>query len=197
MKPLFSKRLCAYFIDLIIILFISGFVTSFIPISEKTKVLTEQMNEVVTLASEKQISFEKYSAEINNINYDLTKETVISNLLSIIIYILYFVIYPVYNNGQTIGKKMFKLKIMNTKEKKLTFNNLLFRELLLHGIALNIIVNILILFIDKNGFITFSNIFNIAQEIVLFAIIIMIIIKKDGRGLHDVLGNTMVINREE
>lgn len=197
MKPLFSRRLCAYLIDIIIVLFISVSVTSFIPTSEKVKTLTEKMNEVVTLASEKEISFEKYSTEINNINYDLTKETVISNLLSIIIYILYFVIYPVYNNGQTIGKKLLKLKVINIKEKKLTFNNLLFRELLLHSIALNIIINIVVLFVNENSFISINNILNITQEAILFVIIIMIITRKDGRGFHDILGNTMVINKEE
>lgn len=197
MKPLFSKRILSYFIDLFIVFCISALITSFIPISEKAQGLSENMNDVVSMLSEKKIDFKQYANEINNINYELTKETVISTLVSIIVYILYFVVYPVYNNGQTVGKKMFRLKIINSKNQQLTFNNLLFREMILHSIALNIIVTVLVLFLNKSQFISLSNMLSIIQEIIFIVIIIMIILKKDGRGLHDIVGNTIVISEEE
>ena len=76
-------------------------------------------------------------------------------------------------------------------------NNLLIRTLILHGIAVNLISLILILIINKSSFLYVNNVLNYLQYLVLVTILFMVILTKNGRGLHDVLSNTIVVNEEE
>lgn len=197
MKPFFTKRCGAYIIDVIIVFLISALITSFIPVSQKAETISENIIDLSTGVSENKIALEKYNDELQNLNYELIKETVIVSLANIVVYLLYFVVYPVYNNGQTVGKKLFKLKIINKNNEPLNMNNLLVRTLILHKIAINLISLTLILIISKSSFIFINNILNCFQYLIFGIILFMIILNKNGRGLHDVLSNTIVVNEEE
>ena len=109
MKAQFSKRCFAYIIDVFIVLVLSSLITGLIPISEKAQNLTETLNDVVNKTTEKEISITEYNKLLKDINYDLSKETIMTSLITIVIYLLYFVVLPMYNNSQTFGKKMLKL----------------------------------------------------------------------------------------
>ena len=197
MKPFFTKRLFGYIIDLIIIMLLTSLVTAFIPTSEKAKGLTNNLNDMANEITEKETNIKTLSTEINKINYELSRETVINSLVIIVIYILYFVVYPVYNNGQTIGKKLSKLKIITNTGDKLSINNMLFREFILHSIAFNLLTTLVVMVLNNEQFLICSNILSIIQMIMFAAIIFMVVIRKDGRGLHDIVGNTIVVNEEE
>lgn len=197
MKPFFTKRCGAHIIDVIIVFLISALITSFIPVSQKAETISENIIDLSTGVSENKIALEKYNDELQNLNYELIKETVIVSLANIVVYLLYFVVYPVYNNGQTFGKKLFKLKIINKNNEPLNMNNLLVRTLILHKIAINLISLTLILIISKSSFIFINNILNCFQYLIFGIILFMIILNKNGRGLHDVLSNTIVVNEEE
>jgi len=197
LKPFFTKRCGAHIIDVIIVFLISALITSFIPVSQKAETISENIIDLSTGVSENKIALEKYNDELQNLNYELIKETVIVSLANIVVYLLYFVVYPVYNNGQTFGKKLFKLKIINKNNEPLNMNNLLVRTLILHKIAINLISLTLILIISKSSFIFINNILNCFQYLIFGIILFMIILNKNGRGLHDVLSNTIVVNEEE
>lgn len=197
MKPYFTKRCLAYFIDIVMVFVISSLLSGVIPITEKAQLASENIMDLTMRVSEEQISKEKYNTELQSLNYELIKETVIISLINIVVYLLYFVVYPVYNNGQTIGKRTQKLKIVNKNNKEASMNSLLIRTLVLHGIAINIISLILILALNKNSFILINNILSYLHYLILIIVIFMIILSKNGRGLHDILANTKVINEEE
>lgn len=196
MKPYFLKRLVSYLIDLIIIFMLATFVTSFVPINDKTKQLTEEMTKTLENASNKESEIKKEVTKTSDVIYQLSRETVINSLITITTYILYFVVLPVYNNGQTLGKKVMKLKIKSLNGSGLTINNMLFREMILHSILFNIISTILVMILDKENFIISNYILSCIQMIFFVIIIIMIVIRNDGRGLHDIIGNTIVENEE-
>lgn len=198
MKPMFTKRVLSYLVDIIIVFTFVGLLTSLIPISEKAKKINDDIVDIYKSVSEKEINYKTYSKTLMSYNYDLSKETVINTLVTIVIYILYFVIYPLVNKGQTIGKKLTKIKIVNIdKTKKLTTNNMLIREFILHGIIFDLLMIVLILFINKKTYMFINGTVGFVEIIVSISILLMIIIRKDGRGLHDLLGNTIVINEEE
>ena len=196
MKPYFLKRLGSYLIDLMIIFMLATFVTSFVPINDKTKQLTEEMTKTLEDASNKESEIKKEVTKTSDVIYQLSRETVINSLITITTYILYFVVLPVYNNGQTLGKKVMKLKIKSLNGNGLTINNMLFREMILHSILFNIISTILVMILDKENFIISNYILSCIQMIFFVIIIIMIVIRNDGRGLHDIIGNTIVENEE-
>lgn len=188
MKVHFYKRLLAYSIDLIIIVFISFIFVSFIPVS---KSVIESQNELVNILSNVDSnSFDIYS-RVLDLNYVLSKGTVIRTLMSTIIYILYFMVYPMYNNGQTVGKKIFKIKIVAYKN-DLTFNNLIIRGLLLYGMWYNLVDLIIILFLNKNMYFKASSCLQVINSMFILISVAMVLIRKDGRGLHDIIGSTVV-----
>jgi len=197
MKVPFTKRIIAYFIDFIIVMVISTVITGFIPIGDKTNKIVKQQNEIVQNFYDNKISAEEYYESMKDLNYDLSKETFLIHLVTIVIYIIYFVVYPVYNKGQTFGKKLMKIKIKNIDNKEITTNNLLIRSLILYGLGTNLIILILIMFLSKELFIDANNALTLLQNIITTITIFMIMLKKNGRGLHDVLSCTMVVNEEE
>lgn len=197
MKAQFSKRCFAYIIDVFIVLVLSSLITGLIPISEKAQNLTETLNDVVNKTTEKEISITEYNKLLKDINYDLSKETIMTSLITIVIYLLYFVVLPMYNNSQTFGKKMMKLELKTSDGGKPTINNLLFRALILYGLANNLIGLILIMFLKKPIYINVTSVLNTFQTSIIVISIVMMIISKDGRGIHDLVGNTVVINKEE
>ena len=197
MKAQFSKRCFAYIIDVFIVLVLSSLITGLIPISEKAQNLTETLNDVVNKTTEKEISITEYNKLLKDINYDLSKETIMTSLITIVIYLLYFVVLPMYNNSQTFGKKMMKLELKTSDGGKPTINNLLFRALILYGLANNLIRLILIMFLKKPIYINVTSVLNTFQTSIIVISIVMMIISKDGRGIHDLVGNTVVINKEE
>lgn len=196
MKIPFTKRFLSYLIDIIIIFMLSTFITSFVPTSQKVKQLTEELNQSLkTEVEEKDINDQL--TKTSDITYQISKETVITSLITITTYILYFVVLPVYNKGQTLGKRAMKIKIKNVTNRELTINNMLFREMILHNILINIISTILVMILNKNQYMISNYILSCIQMTFFVIIIIMIVIRNDGRGLHDIMGNTIVTNEEE
>lgn len=197
MKPLITKRFASYVIDMIIVLLIASVISSFIPTSEKVKQITKNLNETLKVEENETTDIKAVYEEAAKINYELSKETVISTLVSICVYILYFIVLPVYNNGQTVGKRLMKIKIKNVNDSKLTMNNMLFREMILHNIFFNIVLTMLIIVLDKNNYLMFNTIIEAIQMLIFISTLVMIVVRNDGRGLHDLIGGTVVINEEE
>ena len=197
MKPLTIKRFTSYIIDIIVVFLLATLITSFIPMSEKAKEMTKNLTETMKVEKTENVDIKSVYEEAARLNYELSKETVINTLVSIAVYILYFIVLPVYNNGQTVGKRAMKLKITNASGSKLTMNNMLFREMILHNILFNIILTMLIVVLNKNNYLTASIIIEVMQVSISISILIMIIVRNDGRGLHDLIGGTVVINEED
>ena len=56
------------------------------------------------------------------------------NIINCVIIILYFVVLPLYKNGQTLGKKIFKIKIVREDKEDLTANELIIRNIVVNGL---------------------------------------------------------------
>ena len=196
MKAPLIKRLFAYIVDIIIVTVVASIITGFIPTSEKVDSLQQKLYEVQNNVTEQKIDIKKLYSENNDISYEINREMVIQNILIITIYLLYFVVVPMYNNGQTLGKKVAKIKISSSLNSEVTMNGMLIRGLVLHGIARDLVAVILIVILKKSLYLNVNSVINILQEAIDIIILFMIMFRKDGRGLHDILGKTKVIEEE-
>ena len=196
MKVSFSKRLAAYILDIMIVTLVSSFITGLIPTNEKTNSLMENYYDLENGITEEKIDISDFYKEMNSINYELNREMVIQNIIIVTIYLLYFVVIPMYNNGQTVGKKVVRIRITSCSL-DLNMNNMLIRSLILYGIARDIISIILILLLSKDKFINANIILNVVQVLINIVILFMIVFKNDGRGFHDILGKTKVIEEDK
>ena len=195
-KAVSYKRILAYLFDILIVTLISSLFTSFIPLSDEYHDKYNELSNVVTSYQEGEIEEKEYLEKVNDISYVISKETVSTSIVTVVITTIYFVVVAYYMNGQTIGKKITKLQIVSTENKKLTMNNYLIRSLIVDSIFMNIINIVLILVLEKGMFLkaneVVSTVFG-AFYVLLFA---MILFKEDGRGLHDILAKTPVVEKE-
>lgn len=197
MPAQFNKRFFAYIIDIFIVLVIANLITMFIPISEKTQDYYKELQITQKKMYDKEIDVKEYTDIVLEDNYNISKGTVLISLTSIIIYILYFVVYQVYNNGQTVGKKLMKIKVKSITDESLSINTMLFRALIIYGIAANIINLILILLLKKELYLSISNTISIIQSLIVIISAFMILFSKQKRGIHDIITKTEVVNKED
>lgn len=197
MPAQFNKRFFAYIIDIFIVLAITNILTMFIPISEKTQEYYKELQTAQEKLYDKEISIKEYTDIALESNYNITKGTILISLTSIIVYILYFVVYQVYNNGQTVGKKLMKIKVKPIKDETLSINTMLFRALIIYGIAANIINLIFILLLKEDIYLSLSNTISVIQSLIVIISIFMILFSKQKRGIHDIITKTEVINKED
>lgn len=197
MPAQFNRRFFAYIIDIFIVLVIANLITMFIPISEKTQDYYKELQTTQKKMYDKEIDVKEYTDIVLENNYNISKGTVLISLTSIIIYILYFVVYQVYNNGQTVGKKLMKIKVKSITDESLSINTMLFRALIIYGIAANIINLILILLLKKELYLSISNTISIIQSLIVIISVFMILFSKQKRGIHDIITKTEVVNKED
>ncbi len=195
-KAYFIQRVVAYIIDIIFITIISSLITMPFVNNNNVAKLNEEMNNAAQNYTEKKIDMDTYVNQTLDISYQEAKETGLSNVISIIVLVLYFVVFQIYNNGQTIGKKLLKIKIVKNDNSELTMNNMIIRELFNSFILVNIIVSVVILF-GKNAYFYGAVSIELLQYIFIIVTMFMIMIRKDGRGLPDMMANTKVISSEE
>ena len=194
MKPASYKRVFAYLIDILMIACIGVLIGGFIPVSEKYEAASVELTDTLKDYTDKKIDEETYIEKVNDINYTLSKESLATSIITVVIYIGYFVILPYYWNSQTVGKKIMKIKIAPiNEEKKLTMNNYLIRALIIDSILSSIISIVLLLIFNKANYIIIDNF--VSNFFMYFYIIsfIMILFRKDGMSLHDFIARTKVV----
>jgi len=246
-RPLL-KRVCAYMIDLFIIITISSLISSVpglnkemeeyqetyneyqekyneyseyltlleesykdeeINEEEYTKLIeSEQYQEIISSRyDDNAISKEEYKEIVVEINenfdtiakdyiYLLNKKGVSNSIITLVCTLLYFGVVQYFLKGQTIGKRLFKLKVVSNSDKKLNILNYLFRSLVVNDVLLNSVGIIFLITTSKTVYQHANNIIGTIISLVEAIIIFLVLTREDGRGLHDLLFNTKVISVE-
>lgn len=193
-KPYIFKRVIAYIIDMFVIVLISSLLLNFVvkdeSYIENSNKLVELMNK--TVAAE--ISNEEYEKQYNELNYEITKSTVDVTLIMSAVSLVYYVIFCYCRDGRTLGKQLMGMKLVSNNGKKLHINNYLIRSLLINQILLDIVSSAMIIFLSKNAYNTWYNNFSTVYSIFLITSLVFMFYRNDGRGLHDILANTKVVN---
>lgn len=192
-KAMFSQRVLAFLIDLVLLSMITSLITMFIPMNDTATKLYEEQNRVLEGYVDGSVSMEEYVNQMVDLGYDISRQTVIVSIVTIVISLLYYVVYPCYNNGQTFGKKLMKIKIKKTNDTELSMNDLLIRSMINNSILVNIINVILVLFLSKNLYLSTSSLVSFIQYLVLIISLIMIAFTKNAQGLHDKVCKTEVV----
>lgn len=192
MKASFFKRLGAFIIDYFIVIFIISMITMGFS-SSATNDISKKASELVSDYQNEKITAEEYTEEYSKLSYELQKSNVNMNIASITLYVGYFIIFATLNRGQTLGKKLFKIKVVSKDNKDVNVWNMLIRSLLIYNLISAIFSVIFVNFLSVDAF---TNVYMIIGYIEYFIMIVsffMVTYKKDGRGLHDIIAGTNVI----
>ena len=83
--------------------------------------------------------------ELIDAYYDTSRAQGIVALCELVVIVAYYIVYQIYNDGQTIGKKMMKLKVVSRKD-ELTMNQMIFRTCLSTPMVINLFSLFIIIF---------------------------------------------------
>lgn len=190
---MFKKRFFAFIIDLIIVFLITFVIDMIIPISDNAQKLSEELFDLNNNFIDGNIGIDMFINQYSIINYGLEKELFLSSLISVVVNILYFVLYPLYNGGQSFGKKYIGIKIVSKDDNTVSSNQLIFRYLLMNGIGSSIISLCFIFLLNDLSYMYVVLILSILQFIVAISSIFMVLYRNDKRSLPDLIAGTKVI----
>ena len=193
MKADFFKRIFAYMIDYFIILLVLSFITANINIGSD---ITEKVNNLTNEYKNGNITIEEYNEEVLPLNYELTKRKLPVNVITCVIIIGYYIVFAYFNKGQTLGKKICKIRIVNDKGERASIWNILIRSLFIYGIITTLYSLISINFLDIESFNYSVSVVSVIECLFIVVSLLMMLYKKDGRGLHDIVAKTKVIGED-
>lgn len=192
MKASFIKRLIAYIIDIIIFSLIFEIFTMIIPDNNNIAVLNQQLSNLSESVLNEQLSLSAYFYQYSSIVHSIDKELFLSNLFNFILMIGYFVMLPFYYNGQTLGKKLLKIKIIKEQD-DLSINDLLLRNCVINGLLYSLICFALVFLVSDLTYLIIISILGFIQILLVIISVFMILYRKDKKGLHDLWCKTSVV----
>ena len=192
-KPYFFPRLVAYIIDVTLVSIVCSGILFLFPKNENYSKYLKEYQEVQTNFIDNKIEADEYIHKVADITYDIDYSNVLSMIVEVVLLILYFIVFQFYNKGQTFGKKLMKLRVVNNNGNELTLNQVTCRALIIDSILINLFMIATLLFSGRNYYYYASLSLQILSGIIIFVTLMMIFFRKDGRGLHDVVTGTKVI----
>lgn len=191
-KALFIQRFMAFIIDILLVTIVAAIIsTPFVDVDESDKLQKKTM-QIMEKFNSKKITANEYINEYKDTYYKIQRNNGLVSIVTIFLNVLYFVVFQLYNKGQTIGKKLMKIRVVSD-DGELFANQMIYRSLLSNFILMDLICFCLMLFSPKNIFFFGSVIVEFIQYIIVFISVIMIMRKNDGRAIHDKLAHTTVV----
>ena len=192
MKATFYERLASYIIDFLIVSSLLSIICYKLPDNSNTYI--EEINTIYESYTNNEITPTDFANKYLDIVYNEEKKDILTPTISVILTIGYFIVFQYLNNGQTLGKKILKIQVVdkNTNTPP-SFLKGTIRTIFILNIASNIITIILRTCANKNTYLITSTILSIFNWIFLVITIVLMISKSSCRGLHDLMANTIVI----
>ena len=192
-KAYFFPRLIAYFIDMLIIIIIAGAVSFVIPSNKNVEMLNKELKSLQNEFLQKEIEEQEFLDRGKILVYESDYANSAGIIIQVITIILYFIVFQFYNNGQTFGKKLVGIKVINNDGGKLTFNSMVYRSLIVNSIFVSFINLCCLVFMKSETYYYLSAATQMVNGIIFLIIIVMVLFKKNGRGIHDVIYGTKVV----
>lgn len=189
---MFKKRLCAYLIDILLVVVVLIIVDSFIPMSNNYVNLNNELVQVSDNFVKNETSFSTYFNQMSSINHSMDKEIFFISLIDVVISIFYFIVLPLYNKGQTFGKKLMKIKIVEDG-KMLFSNSLIIRYFLMSGFGVSFINLCTVYFVNDFYYNVLGLILLFLQFLVVIISVFMVLYRNDRKSLPDLIAGTKVI----
>lgn len=190
MKATIKERLIAYLIDSLIVVSLINILCINLPINEEAGMKNlEHINNEYLIGN---ITDKEYKENTQEILYNYKKNNIIPEIISLIMTFAYYVVFQYTNNGQTLGKKLMKIQVVNKKtSNRVNIFKGFIRTLFIYNIFSGIIGIVTIYTLNSNLYFNIYEVTLIFENI--FIIITAILINKKNVGLHDMLSGTKVI----
>lgn len=191
MKASFIKRLGAFIIDTMILSVIFSLIT--IGFNTDTSNINKKLTTMLEQYENSEITIEEYSDKVTTLNYKLQKSSIMVNTVNVVLYVGYFIVFGYLNKGQTLGKKICKIKVVNKDNGRPSIWNMVVRSLFIYGVF-TLLFSVIFVNILNNKIFTYGyTIVTYIEAIFMIICFFMVLYRKDGKGLHDIMAKTYVI----
>ncbi len=197
MKAKLWRRIVALVIDLIFISLLSSLVISLPIFNNQSDDLSKTFINLTNDYLQGKVTREEYNNRNLELSYQLERKTYVASIINIVIILAYFSCFDYFLEGQTIGKKLLKIKLKSYNGKKNNIFQFILREFIASFIYVEFINLILVFTLKKSTYISSYNLISNLCLLLYAACFIVVLFREDGRGIHDFLANTMVIDAKE
>ena len=192
-KALFIQRFAAFILDVFIVSMVASMIAyPFLDMNSIDK-LSESSTQIVEDYMKQEISIEEYTNESISVSYEKKKKQGILSLITIFLNILYFVVFQIKNDGQTIGKKLLKIKVSSNDGNQLTMNQMIFRSLIINSILIDMVNFCVLLFTNQMAYFYGVGILSMIQFTIIAASGFMVMFSEKRQGIHDLIAHTDVV----
>ena len=193
------RRISAYLIDYLFIFLIITMLSQIRVLNPTYDEYYEAYDRYMEIYDDLSVdnALEIAESEYQEVNYDLSRYSVSISIISLVVYLVYFVGFQKWNKNQTLGKKMFNIEVVSNDGKSASWLQILLREVIIYNIVWEILVIISIFVFNYEGYMIASSVLSLIAGIILWVSVLFIIFRKDGRGLHDIIAKTKVVGKEQ
>ena len=191
-KAFLSQRLLAFLIDVFIVSLLSSILAYPFVDSKKLDSLEKDYIEIMEKFEKQDVQMNEYVAEFINIEYAIARNNGFVTIFGVLLGLVYYVVVPLYNNGQTIGKKLLRIRVIST-DGELSTNQMVFRAFLANSILLDLLSVLFLTFASRTSYFYCVGLFSMIQYTIMIVSFFMIICGRDGLAIHDRLVHTKVI----
>lgn len=202
------RRISAFLIDVFLVTFVSTIFSSISyvnPFMENYKVAYDEYREIYKSESESVLTnptiknVVDYSNKMSKQIYKIDYSMLFNNIYYLVFSFLYFVLFAYFTNGQTLGKKLFKLRVVRQDGEKVKLSNLMLRTLLsgssiFMGVNIIVVIQLLLLMISQNQVYFYAILLSSMISYVIEIIGLVLLFSKEHRSLDDIIGSTKVID---
>ena len=178
-----SKRFLSYLLDMFIIFVILFFIKQLLPVNN----YEIELNNLNELYVEKKIDSAIYLNQFKTITHNIDKQNFGINLFGAFLIIISFIIIPFLTKGQTIGQKLFKIKI---KKKNLDIKDLCGRAVIINGLGYLLFMFIILFIATNQIYFILINLLGFFQILVVIINAFMVLYCKEG--IADKFTNTRI-----
>ena len=190
------KRICAYIVDFTIISIISTFIFFiFFKNTAYSEYLEKNEYYVHELSSSGSTEFTE--EELVSMLYDINKVQIPKQIIEFGLTIFYFGILSFILNGQTLGKRLMRLRVVPTKGRKLNAPLYFLREIILTNSILSLLAIINITLCGQEKWYLFNSIITNGKTIIVIGLLMVLIFNEEDRSLHDIICKTKVIEESK
>lgn len=191
-KAFFIQRLAAFILDVFIVSMVASLISyPFLDLDSINK-LNESSTQVVEDYMTQKISINEYTSDSISISYEMARKQGVLSLITIFLNILYFVVFQVKNNGQTIGKKLLRIKV-SSQDGNLGMNQMIFRSLIINSILVDMVSFGILLFTSATIYFYGAGILSMIRFAIIAISGFMVMFSKKSQGIHDMVAHTDVV----
>lgn len=197
-------RIWAFVIDVVIVFLLSSMICNikFLnPTYDEYSNTYDKYQEIYKKFQDGKLDVSDFYKQTDNLTYDLYRYGTSNYIIYLVVIIGYFVFFQKYSNGQTIGKRVNKIKVINNNGDNPSIKIYLLRVMFifilgLGGIFSGITCAILPHLLSSSNLSTWISAVSITNMLLALIDCEVLIARKDRKALHDIVCNTMVVECE-